>query len=216
MKNNNSKQILLSVIGIAILVVAVVGVSFAAFSYSKTGTNLNVITTGTITMVYNDEQPTISIENALPMKDATGMVLSGTREKFDFSVAATISGSGTTINYKVTAKKETSTLPDNAVKVYLTKGAVESGSEVAYATTSTPKKVSELSTVTAGDVSGAKAGEYILDSGTFTATKTNQYRLRMWVADDYNGTTDGSTSNAGITSKNYQLRVNVYGKATAQ
>ena len=35
--NNSSKQILLSVLGVAILVVAVVGISFAAFSYSKTG-----------------------------------------------------------------------------------------------------------------------------------------------------------------------------------
>ena len=35
MKENNSKQVLLSVLGVAILVVAVVGVSFAAFSYSK-------------------------------------------------------------------------------------------------------------------------------------------------------------------------------------
>ena len=33
MKDNNSKQVLLSVLGVAILVVAVVGVSFAAFSY---------------------------------------------------------------------------------------------------------------------------------------------------------------------------------------
>ena len=41
--NNSSKQILLSVLGVAILVVAVVGISFAAFSYSKTGTVENTI-----------------------------------------------------------------------------------------------------------------------------------------------------------------------------
>ena len=37
MNGNSSKQVLLSVLGIAILVVAVVGVSFAFFSYTKTG-----------------------------------------------------------------------------------------------------------------------------------------------------------------------------------
>ena len=215
MKDNNSKQVLLSVLGVAILVVAVVGVSFAAFAYSKTGTNVNVITTGTITMVYNDEQPTIDIKDALPMKDATGMALNGEKEKFDFTVSATITGT-TSINYKVTANKEASTLADNNVKVYLTKGAVESGTEEAYATTSTPKRVSELTKVGADDVSGAPEGQYILDQGTFSATKSNQYRLRMWVADDYNGTTDGTTTTEGIVSQNYQLRVNVYGKATAQ
>ena len=37
MENSNSKQVLLSMIGIAILIIAVVGVSFAFFTYSKTG-----------------------------------------------------------------------------------------------------------------------------------------------------------------------------------
>ena len=46
--SNSSKQILLSVIGVAILVVAVVGVSFAFFSYTKTGSQTNTIQTGQI------------------------------------------------------------------------------------------------------------------------------------------------------------------------
>ena len=33
MSENNSKQILVSILGVAILVVALVGVSFAAFTY---------------------------------------------------------------------------------------------------------------------------------------------------------------------------------------
>ena len=209
-----NKQILLSILGVAILIVAVVGISFAAFAYSKTGQNINEITTGTITMEYTDSEPTINISNALPTTDATGKTLSGTNQYFDFTVKATINGSGTTtINYKVTGKQETgsSDLPNTAVKVYLTKGAVTSGSEVAYATTSTPKLVSQLSVVGSNDISGAASGEYILDSGTFTATTTNKYRLRMWIDNDYTGDASGD-----ITSKSYKLRVNVYGKAAAQ
>ena len=38
---NNSKQTVLSIVGIAILVIAVVGVSFAFFTYSKNGTTNN-------------------------------------------------------------------------------------------------------------------------------------------------------------------------------
>ena len=45
---NNSKQAVLSIVGIAVLVIAVVGVSFAFFTYSKEGTTNNVITTGSI------------------------------------------------------------------------------------------------------------------------------------------------------------------------
>ncbi len=46
MEKNNSKQVLFAIIGIAVLVVAVVGVSFAFFTYSRTGKTNNVITTG--------------------------------------------------------------------------------------------------------------------------------------------------------------------------
>ena len=37
MEKDSSKKILLSVLGVAILIVAVVGVSFAAFTFSRTG-----------------------------------------------------------------------------------------------------------------------------------------------------------------------------------
>ena len=96
MKDNNSKQVLLSVLGVAILVVAVVGVSFAAFSYSKTGEKVNTITTGTITMSYTDVTNGINIQNAMPMSDEQGKTLTGENNVFDFNVSATISGSGTT------------------------------------------------------------------------------------------------------------------------
>ena len=114
MKDNNSKQVLLSVLGVAILVVAVVGVSFAAFSYSRTGEQVNTITTGTITMNYTDDSNGIKLTNAMPMSDENGKALTGENNVFDFTVTATINGSGTTtINYDVTATKESdSTLDD--------------------------------------------------------------------------------------------------------
>ena len=46
-QSNSSKQVLLSVIGVAILVVAVVGVSFAFFNYTRTGQQ-NTVRTGQI------------------------------------------------------------------------------------------------------------------------------------------------------------------------
>ena len=62
--SNSSKQILLSVIGVAILVVAVVGVSFAFFNYTRTGV-ANTVRTGTITFSSSNEN--ISIENVFPI-----------------------------------------------------------------------------------------------------------------------------------------------------
>ena len=62
--SDSSKQVLLSVIGVAILVVAVVGVSFAFFNYTRTGT-ANTIRTGTIT--FNSTNSAISITNVFPI-----------------------------------------------------------------------------------------------------------------------------------------------------
>lgn len=202
MKENNSKQVLLSVFGVAILVVAVVGVSFAAFSYSKTGEQVNTITTGTITMSYSEDTNGINLIDALPMTDEQGKALAGENNVFEFTVGATITGT-TTINYAVTATKESgSSLDDTAVKVYLTD--ITSGGDTQVLA---PTKVSALQKTGNSEASGAPSNQYKLTSGTFTNTTTRKYRLRMWVADDY--------SSLG-TSGTYKLRVNVYGAAAAQ
>ena len=201
MKENNSKQVLLSVLGVAILVVAVVGVSFAAFTYSKAGEKVNTITTGTITMSYSEDTNGINLKDALPMTDEQGKALAGENNVFEFTVSANITGT-TTINYAVTATKEPdSTLDDTSVKVYLTD--ITSGRD---AEVLAPTKVSGLGK-TASDVSGAPNDQYKLTSGTFNTTASKKYRLRMWVADDYSTLT---------TSGTYKLRVNVYGAAAAQ
>ena len=196
MKENNSKQVLLSVLGVAILVVAVVGVSFAAFSYSKTGEKVNTITTGTITMSYSEDTNGINLIDALPMTDEQGKALAGENNVFEFTVGAT------TINYAVTATKEfDSTIPDTGVKVYLTDMDGDADAQILA-----PTKVSALQKTTS-DVSGAPNDQYKLTSGTFNTTTTKKYRLRMWVADDYQVTGASAT---------YKLRVNVYGAAAAQ
>ena len=63
--SNSSKQILLSVIGIAILVIAVVGVAFAFFNYTRTGSG-NAIRVGRISFVSKNEQ-TITLNNLFPI-----------------------------------------------------------------------------------------------------------------------------------------------------
>ena len=216
MEDNNSKQVLLSVLGVAILVVAVVGVSFAAFSYSQTGSNVNRITTGTINMEYAEESSLINITNALPMSDTEGINQTGDNNVFDFSVTATIVGDAT-IDYAVTATPESvSGLTASDVKVYLTDGVGASGSdETGVGTTASgPKLVSALTTASSiSSSTGAPSSEYVLDNGTFTGNgSTKNYRLRMWVDENYAG--DADTGIAG--GQSYGLRVNVYGRAAAQ
>lgn len=191
MKDNSSKQILLSVLGVAILVVAVVGVSFAAFSYSKEGAVENTISTGTLSMTYTEGDTGISITNAMPMSDDTGKTLDGDNEKFEFTVSANISGTAT-INYEVAAiKKDTSTLADSEVRLYLEKD----GAGVFGPAQFTPGSVTSV---------GSPEGSMVIDSGTFTTTMTNSYVLRMWLAEDAEITGEEQT---------YTVTVNVYGQA---
>ena len=201
---NNSKTVLLSVLAILILVLVVIGVSFAAFNYSKIGEKVNSITTGTITMSYSEDTNGINLTDALPMSDEQGMALAGDNNTFDFTIDATINGSGTTtINYAITGTKESdSTIADSAIKVYLTD--ITSGSESQVLD---PTKISSLTTTTSGENSGAPSGQYELATGNTTQSFTQKYRLRMWVADDFSDLDASGT---------YKLRVNVYGAAAAQ
>lgn len=196
MKDNSSKQILLSVLGVAILVVAVVGVSFAVFSYTGNGTVENKITTGTLSMTYTEDTNGISISNAMPMTDEAGKVLAGEDEKFDFTVASSISGTAT-INYEIAAtKQDDSTLGDSDVRLYLEK---KSGD--AYSQVMAPAAYTGESAAT--DL-GTPAGSMLLYSGSHTTSTTDNFRLRMWMANT--ATVDG-------TSKTFTVKVNVYGKA---
>ena len=206
--NNNSKQVLLSVLGVAILVVAVVGVSFAAFSYQGIGVRENTITTGTISMNYSEPENGIHLTEALPMSDEQGKELTGQNNTFDFTISATISGTAT-INYAIVAVPDEGNagpaVTDDTVKVYLT-----DQENTATGNTTDPTILSELAssdTASSAGVPGSLGG-YVLKTGTYSSTTSGDaYRLRMWIAD---------TAEAPETSETYTLRVNVYGQANAQ
>ena len=203
MMENNYKEVLLSSLGVFILVLVVIGVSFAAFNFSQSGEVNNTITTGTINMTYSEPENGINLVNALPMSDEQGRSLSGTNNVFDFTIDTTINGSGsTTINYAITAVKGDATVDDSAIKVYLTNMDNSADSEILA-----PTKISELDVTTGSENYQAPSGEFILSTGTLTSSASHSYRLRMWVADDFS-----TLTNSGM----YSLRVNVYGAAAAQ
>ena len=184
---------------IIILVILILGISFAAIFYSKTGEEVNKVTTGTMTMSYSENTNGINLDNAYPMSDDIGMALYDENQYFDFTVSATLGGN-VIINYAITATKESdSTLPDSAIKVYLTDTDDNERQVLA------PTKISDLD-ITDNNVSSAPNGQYLLSSGNFSQTGSHNYRLRMWVADDY------------VVQEeimNYKLRVNVYGSVAA-
>ena len=200
MEENGSKKVLLSVLGVAILLVAVVGISFAAFTFTNDeDAKTNSVSTGTIAMSYSEPTNGINLENALPMSDDAGKGLSGAGNVFEFTVSTLASGT-LNIPYEISVTPVEITsgngaLTDGQVKIYLTKN----GTAVVE-----PMLVSGL---TASTVEG-RTDSYTLykttDSHTGTGvTATTTYVLKMWI--------DNNVTVASISDKTYEyrLRVNV-------
>ena len=72
---------------ILLMVIALIGVSYAAFRFTGEGTKVNSITTGSITMTYEESDNTISLSGALPTTDKTGKERLNDGEYFDFTVS---------------------------------------------------------------------------------------------------------------------------------
>jgi len=193
---NNSKQVVLSIIGIAILVIAVVGVSFAFFTYSKQGTTNNVITTGSIEFVYEETSASaLSLTNQFPQSDEEGVQNS----KFMFDVRGTLPSSTNAVNYKV----------------YAVAGAAETGktrmqnSDISIQVASNNGGVPETAYATAGVLTNAVDTTQGLQiaHGTIAADGTehrHDYTLTMWVNDSVTiSDTDGTKTYRASSGPDY-------------
>ena len=93
---------ILSVLTTVFLLV-ILGVSYASFTFSQSGRNLNTVTTGIMQMTYEESSNIISMQGALPTTDATGKVRLNEGEYFDFTVSSTIQGDAQ-INWEIAAE----------------------------------------------------------------------------------------------------------------
>ena len=193
------KENIIIIVVLVVMILAIVGVSYAAFSYSKTGSKVNSITTGSITMTYKETDNTISLNGALPTTDKTGMVRLNPGEYFDFSVSSEIVGD-VNINYEISAKKEEgNTIGGEYIKLYLTR-LTDDGEEALMV----PETYNEETS--ANDYTGRPVNEMSLYTSSMNSSESNNYRLRMYVDESYNPQGDGG----GLT---FSVRINVYGKA---
>ena len=194
------KELIISIVAIVVLVLAIVGVSFAAFNYSRTGEKVNTITSGAISMQYTETDNVIQIDKALPTTDATGTVRLKEGEYFDFSVSGTIQGTAN-INWEIAAEDITTAdrkIDGSNIKLYLTEVNDSEETEVM-----SPRVYSENDT--ANEYTGRPAGQMSLYATTTNTNFTKNYRLRMYVDENYNPQNDGG-------DLVFTIRINVYGK----
>ena len=192
------KEIL--IIGLMLLlVIALIGVSYAAFRFTGEGNKLNTITTGSITMRYEESDNTISLNGALPTTDKTGMVRLNPGEYFDFTVSSTITGD-VNINYEISAKEVgDGTIDGSNIKLYLTR-LTEDGTEEQIMS---PRVYTEEST--SNNFTGRPANEMSLYTSSMSSSESNTYRLRMYVDESYNPQGDGG-------NLTFSVKINAYGR----
>ena len=195
----------ISILAVLVLIITIVGISYASFTYTGTGKILNTITTGAISMSYEESSNVISMDKALPTTDATGKKQLKAGEYFDFTVAGNIVG-GETINWEIAAEDVTSStkkIDGSHIKLYLT-SINSSGVETEVMAPTIYKSLTE-----ANNDTGRPANQMSLATGTIDTSFSTKYRLRMYVDESYNPQGDGG-------NLSFSVKVNVYGKSKAK
>ena len=200
-KLKENKEKIFMIVAVIVLFIAVIGISYAAFSYTRTGEKLNAITTGVIRMSYEESSNVISIDKALPTTDATGKVRLKEGEYFDFTLSTTIQGT-TNVNWEIAAQDVTTgskKIDGSNIKLYLTELNTD-GSETEVMAPATYSADSS-----ANDYTGRPANMMSLAMGSTSTTFNKKYRLRMYVDESYNPQGDGG-------NLVFSIKVNAYGK----
>ena len=199
---NNKKQLILSIGLTLILVLMIVGISYATFQFTGLGSRPNTITTGAITMSYEESTNVISMSGALPTTDATGKVRLTEGEYFDFTIKSNIQGNAN-INWEIAAEditpSSTKKMAGKNIKLYLTKLDSAGAETQVMAPKVFTVKTSE------NTKTGRPSGMMSLATGTMSTSETTKYRLRMYVDEDYNPQGDGG-------SLSFSIKINAYGK----
>ena len=213
MNENSSKQVLLSVLGIAVLVVAVVGVSFAFFTYSKTGEKNNTLTTGNIFFNFT-EGNAITLTNEFPRTNASGLALSnaeGATGALTFHVVG-YDSSEKGIEYTVYALQGEADA--DATKTRFKDSEIKLNLKA-------PATVVENKFATSNvvGIDGSLANGVILAKGKITAKSSatqqdDKYTLRMWISDAVTIGEGKSYTTAEYEKMYYSLKLKVVAATT--
>ena len=200
---NKKKALILSIIGLIGLIVVTIGITYAVFTYTKLGTTDNTVTSGTLKFLYTENtgvKTGIKLTNALPISDTQGKALNGDNNVFDFSIEATNTGTEA-IPYEVTLrKKNTSTLREDYVKVYLT-----DRTETQETSLLEPSKYSELTQTSVNVGSNIEKTIYKSSVAGGEVSYRKDFRLRLWI--------DETSNQTDINGKEFTAMVNVYSNA---
>ena len=201
MEDNKKKQITIAVIGVLILIIAVIGSAYAVFTATLTGVKENKLTTGYVTMSCTETN--FTLENTSVLTDEQGIALDN--NEATCTLVTTMNGT-MNIGYDVALYDVTNSaaLSENNVKIQASKVDNSTTSYLAGSSATTGVLVSSIKNQ-AGQYDTSITG-YKLDSATVNQTKTIEYKVKAWVANETGNSTtttntDGYCSNQTYTTK---------------
>ena len=174
---SKKKDLILISIGLALLIILTVSLSYALYSFTGSGTKENVITTGSINVTFS-EKNNIKLENRYPETDSEGLNNTDTNSQMTFTVSSNISGD-TKVNYAlgITDIKEGTSLTEEYVKIYLKKGnSVVAGF--------TENKGEVLSNFKNKYVENA-IDSHVLLTDVISGSEVHTYTLKAWIDENY-------------------------------
>ena len=199
------KQNIIMGISFVLLFVMVMGVSYAAYKFSATGTKENVISTGTISMSYK-QNSFIDLKNTYPKTDIYAIGTKEDKSSMEFSVSMETSGTKQ-INYvlALTEIQEGETLKSDKVKIYLEKeGKVVNNFET--------NKGQTIESFKNKYVEGLIDSYAIYQDILTTSNKTHHYTLTSWIDESYILPIKNETTTTKETNKEtYKFKVKVVG-----
>ena len=189
--DNKKKKVLLVIV--SVFIIALISIGTYAIWNSELLTGNNSISSGQVKMSYTESNE-IGMDNALPIKDEEGKVLTN---YFDFQVLSYIKtrandNTQRKINYNIVLEPITveNPLNDNEIKVYLT--MVENGTETVVVEPTTIDKLTDYVLNSKDEVFKNNKGEVI-----------TSYRLRAWIDESVD------TSKFTENKYSYKFRVNI-------
>lgn len=180
-KNKNNK---LKIMIIILILINLIGISTAWITLTITGKKKQEINAGVISLILNEDDEGIVLENAFPVVDQVGKL----EDSYDFNIH---NKSTIDLEYTVYLKNDTlesnqSRMNDNKIRTYLVKNNEEG-------------KTENLSNL-ANDSNGR-----ILDSGTIKTDEKIYYSLNLWINENVTEIKEGETYKAKIYVKGDQI-----------
>ena len=187
-----STKITLLVAGALVILVGIIGITYAFFSTGGSQEQANTFTSGCLNISLTDASSSISLSNIYPVTDIEG--LEGT--SYDFTITNTCD---TSANYSINLEslnQVSNSLSADYIKVALSSDTV--GNVISI--------LSDNTSVTP-EIDGAYES-YNLYTGTLGASEAKTYHLKLWL--DYDATVEQAAN------KVYSSKINVIANSETQ